>query len=114
MSGSGRGHTESERGGTPVGRRVPLARGAGEPINVYINGVLQQRGSDYEIRGGEVVFEEPIFKEGKISGIRKLTLGLGVVGVYRRHEVVDVEYTVNGKRAFASDLAVVPDDADDA
>jgi hypothetical protein len=111
MSGSGRGHSESESGGTPVGRRVPLPRGAAEPINVYVNGVPQQRGTDYQLRNGEVVFEQPIFKEGKISGLRKLTLGLGVVGVYRRHEVVDVEYTLNGKRAFASDLAVVPDDA---
>jgi hypothetical protein len=112
MTPSGRGHTESERGGTPIGRRVPLPRGAAEPITVYINGVQQERGGDYELRDGAVVFTEPIFKEGKISGIRKLTLGLGVVGVYRRHEVVDVEYTINGKRSFASDLEVVPDDPD--
>lgn len=109
MSPSGRGHTTTEKGGTPVGRRVPLPRGAKEPIRVYVNGVLQDPRADYELRRGEVVFKEPIFKEGKIRGLRKLTLGLGVVGVYRKHEVVDVEYTIEGKLCFASDLAVVPD-----
>ena len=111
MTPSGRGHTVTERGGTPVGRRVRLPRGAQEPISVYINGIQQKPGDDYEVRDGHLVFNEPIYKEGKIKGVRLWTLALGVVGVYRKHEVVDAEYTLNGKRAFASDLEVIPDEA---
>jgi len=106
---SGRGHTVTERGGTPIGRRVRLPRGAREPIRVFINGVEQKRGVDYELEPGGIRFAEPIHKEGEIRGWRRWTLLLGLVGVYRKHEVVDVEYTAGDERKFASDLEVIPD-----
>lgn len=106
---SGRGHTVTERGGTPIGRRVRLPRGGREPIRVFINGVEQKRGVDYELEPGGIRFAEPIHKEGEIRGWRRWTLLLGLVGVYRKHEVVDVEYTAGGERKFASDLEVIPD-----
>jgi hypothetical protein len=106
---SGRGHTTTERGGTPIGRRARLPTGAREPIRVFINGVEQKRGVDYELEPGGIRFTEPISKEGEIRGLRRLTLLLGLVGVYRKHEVVDVEYTLGAETKFASDLEIIPD-----
>ncbi len=108
---SGRGHTPSEREGTPVGRRAKLPRGAREPIRVFINGVEQNRGVDYELQPGLIVFTEPIHKEGEIRGVRRWTLLLGLIGVYRKNEIVDVEYTLEGAKKFASDLEILPDAA---
>jgi len=109
--GSGRGHGTSEQGGKPVGRRVPLPRGAERPITVFINGSEQVEGTDYDIASGTVIFREPIVKEdlSQLGAFRKLVLGLGLVGTYQKNEVVDVEYRVGGRTELASDLAVIPD-----
>ncbi len=109
--GSPRGHGPSHHGGTPVGRRVRLPRGARDPITVYINGHVQQADLDYRIAGGEIVFAEPILKEdlSGLSPLRKFALGLGLVGSYQRNETVDVEYSLGAERHFASDLEVIPD-----
>jgi hypothetical protein len=106
-----RGHGKSAHGGKPVGRRVRVPSGAREPIEVYINGMEQRRGEDYTMHEGDIVFRDPIIKEdlSELSAIRKLVLGLGLVGSYQRNETVDIEYTLNGRREFASDLAVIPD-----
>lgn len=108
---SGRGHGKEAHGGKPVGRRVPLPRGAQEPITVHINGMEQQRGVDYKLHDGTIVFKDPILKEdlSELPLMRKLVLGLGLVGSYQRNETVDVEYHIDGKHQLASDLAVTPD-----
>jgi hypothetical protein len=109
--GSGRGHGLSEQGGKPVGRRVQLPRGAERPITVFINGTEQTEGADYEIAGDLVVFREPIVKEDlrELGTVRKIVLGLGLVGSYQRHEVVDVQYRIEGRSHLASDLDVIGD-----
>ena len=53
---SGRGHTVTESGGTPIGRRARLPSGATEPIRVFINGVEQKRGVDYDLEPGGIRF----------------------------------------------------------
>ena len=108
---SGRGHGISEQGGKAVGRRVRLPKGATPPITVFINGSEQVEGTDYEIGSGSVIFREPIMKEdlSELGPLRKLVLGLGLVGSYQKHEIVDIEYEVAGKVQLASDLAVEPD-----
>ena len=100
------GHTEE---GVEVGRRVLLPRGAEPPFGVFLNGVRQTEGSDYRVRGREIVFNRPIVKEGKVSGFRWLAMLLGLFGTYRKHEVVDVEYRLAGKVQLASDVEVLPD-----
>lgn len=109
--GSPRGHGKSHRGGRPVGRRVKLPRGAADPIKVFINGNEQKLGLDYKILDGEIVFKEPIVKEdlSELSPVRKLVLGLGLVGSYQRNETVDVQYHLGTDRHFASDLEVIPE-----
>ena len=109
--GSGRGHGLSERGGKPVGRKVRLPRGAERPITVFINGTEQVEGTDYEVAGDVVVFREPIVKEDlrELGTVRKIVLGLGLVGSYQKNEVVDVQYRLGGKSHLASDLDVIGD-----
>ncbi len=99
---------EIPKGSYAAGRRVRLPRGAQPPFTVYVNGVEQAEGRDYRIRGEEIVFSRPIVKEEKLSGIRWLSMLIGVVGTYRKHETVDVEYTLRGERKLASDLQVLP------
>jgi hypothetical protein len=110
--GSSRGHGISEHGGKPVGRRVRLPRGAERPFKVFINGSEQVEGTDYEIAGGDtVIFREPIMKEDLrgLGPVRKVVLGLGLVGSYQKHEVVDVEYRIGAGTHLASNLEVQPD-----
>ena len=91
--------------GVEVGRRVRLPRGAEPPIRVYVNGVEQSEGSDFRIRGGEIVFERPIVKEGKVGGLRWLAMLLGLFGTYRK-QTVDVEYRLGGQVKLASDVEI--------
>jgi hypothetical protein len=104
-----RGHGRTATDGVPVGRRVRLPRGAEEPISVFINGIEQERGVEYEIAGGEVVFAEPIVKEGKLSGMRWLVMLIGLFGNYAKNETVDLTYRIAGRIQHASDVPVIPD-----
>ena len=60
---------------------------------------------------GEVVFRDPILKEDlkSLGLLRKVTLGLGLVGSYQRNETVDVEYQLGDRTHLASDLPVIPE-----
>jgi len=106
---SERGESEVPKGSVAAGRRVRLPSGAEPPIVVYVNGVPQTEGDDYRIEGSEVVFSRPIVKEGKLGAIRWLSMLIGVVGSYRKHETVDVEYRRGGQVKLASDVEIVPD-----
>lgn len=100
---------EVPEGSIAVGRRVRLPRGAEPPYVVFINGVEQSLGADYEIRSGEVVFSRPILKEEKLSGIRWLSMLVGVAGTYRKDETVDVQFNRGGQTELVSDLPILPD-----
>ena len=106
MSGQG----EVPKGSEAVGRRVPLPRGARPPIAVYVNGVVQREGVDYELGDGELVFNRQIIKE-RVGLGRWAAMYLGLFGTYRKHETIDVEYRLEGddRPHLASDLAVLPD-----
>jgi hypothetical protein len=106
---SGRGHAAGAKGGVDVGRRVRLPRGAERPIAVFINGVAQREGTDYEVHGREIVFANPIVKEGKLGAGRWLAMAAGLFGSYGRNETVDVEYRLGGETKLASDVEIVPD-----
>jgi hypothetical protein len=99
---------EIPKGSVAVGRRARLPRGAEPPVVVYVNGIQQAEGRDYELKGGQVVFSRPIVKE-RVGGMRWLAMFLGLFGTYRKHETVDVEYRLRGEPKLASDVDVVPD-----
>jgi hypothetical protein len=98
---------EVPEGSIAAGRRVRLPAAAAPPITVYVNGVAQTEGDDYRIEGSEIVFSRPIVKEGKLGAIRWLSMLIGVVGSYRKHETVDVEYRVGGQVKLASDVEIL-------
>ncbi|MFN8160193.1 MAG: hypothetical protein U0R52_04000 [Solirubrobacterales bacterium] len=100
---------EVPEGSVAAGRRVRLPPGAGEPFVVFVNGIEQAEGTDYELRAGEIVFSRPILKEARLGGIRWLSMLIGVAGTYRRHETVDVQFRREGRTELASDLPIIPD-----
>jgi hypothetical protein len=84
-----------------AGSRVHLPPGVGDRYEVYVNGVLQQPGRDFDRLGGELVFRRELAQEGRLGPIRWLSMLLGVAGTYRKHENVDVVYEVGGRRTVS-------------
>ena len=74
----------------------------GDGFEVFVNGVPQQRGVDYELVGRMLVFERALAGEGRLGFWRWLSLFLGVAGTYRKNDTVDVVYTQDGRRAVAT------------
>lgn len=97
--------TAIPKGSYAAGNRVELPAGAAAPFGVFINGVEQVEGSDYEVRDGGIVFTRQIIKE-KIGTSRWLAMYLGLWGSYRKDETVDVQFVRDGKVELESDLAV--------
>lgn len=79
-----------------------------EPFEVFVNGVLQARGRDYEVRGRELRFDKPLAKEGRLGTIRWLSIFLGIAGTYRKNDSIDVVYEAGGQRRVASALPIIP------
>ena len=88
--------------------RVMLPSAVQEPFEVFVNGVPQRRGTDYELRGRELVFSKPLAKEGRLGPLRWFSIFLGVAGTYRKNDSVDVVYEVGGRRTVAAALPIVP------
>jgi hypothetical protein len=89
------------------GSRVALPDRVQGPIEVYVNGIRQREGSDFERRGGELVFGRVLAEEGRLGFWRWLSLFLGIAGTYRKHETVDVVYEVAGRKTVESGLPIV-------
>jgi hypothetical protein len=96
------------KGSEAVGRRVKLPARAEPPFTVFINGIEQTEGTDYNLRAGEIVFTRPIVKE-KVGTGRWLAMYLGLFGTYRKNETVDIQFTRDGKVELASDAKIQPD-----
>ena len=90
------------------GWHVPLPAAVQEPFEVFVNGVPQRRGPDYELFGRELVFTKPLAKEGRLGPWRWLSIFLGIAGTYRKNDTVDVVYEAGGRRTVASDLPIIP------
>ena len=65
---------------------------------MFVNGVPQARGVDYQQRGRRLVFEGELSQEGKLGFWRWLSLFFGVAGTYRKNDTVDVVYSDGGSR----------------
>jgi hypothetical protein len=78
-----------------------------QPYEVYLNGVRQQLGVDFNVREGSLVFERELRKD-RISGWRWL-LGAWGVGTYRQNDSVDVRYEgADGSPRVAEGLEIDP------
>jgi hypothetical protein len=82
--------------------RVHLPPGVGVSYEVYVNGVRQEPGRDFDRIGNELVFRRELAQEGRLGPIRWLSMLLGVAGTYRKHETVDVIYEEGGRRTVSS------------
>jgi hypothetical protein len=78
--------------------RVELPAGVGDRYEVYVNGVRQEAGRDFDRIGGTLVFRRALAQEGRLGPIRWLSMLLGVAGTYRKNETVDVVYEAGGRR----------------
>jgi hypothetical protein len=87
---------------------VPLPAEVSEPFDVFVNGVPQVRGRDYEVVGGSLRFQRPLAKEGRLGVMRWLSMFLGVAGTYRKNDSVDVVYQSAGRRTVVSSLPIIP------
>jgi hypothetical protein len=86
---------------------VKLPAGVRSPFDVYLNGVLQEPGVDYQVRGGALIFDREL-KKDRISKWRWF-VGAWGVGTYRQNDSVDVRYErPDGSPALAEGLEIEP------
>jgi len=90
----------------PVGSRVRLPRGVRSPFEVYVNGVPQELGVDFQVIDGELVFGRELVQE-KLRK-RAWLIGMWGIGTYERNDEVDVRYEIDGKPMVAHALKVSP------
>jgi hypothetical protein len=86
---------------------VKLPPGVRTPFEVYVNGVLQELGSDYQVEGGEVVFGRELVQQK--LGLWAWFIGFWGVGTYKRNDEVDIRYEVDGHPMVAHALRLSPE-----
>jgi hypothetical protein len=84
---------------------VRLPAEVAEPFEVYLNGVRQRDGVDYDTRGRELHFPLRLAHD-HLSGWRWLVGAFGI-GTYRQDDSVDVRYERDG-RARVVQLGIEP------
>jgi hypothetical protein len=89
--------------------RVDLPPAVRPPFEVFVNGVPQRQGEDYELSGAgdALLFRRELVQEGRL-GFWRWFLGAWGIGTYRRNDVVDVRYTLDGRTLVAHGLPVRP------
>jgi hypothetical protein len=88
--------------------RVELPVQVGDEFEVFLNGVPQRRGVDFEQVGRSLLFERELATEGRLGFWRWTSMLLGVAGTYRKHDVVDVVYEAGGRRHVETGLPFQP------
>ena len=86
----------------PERTRVQLPAGLGGQYEVFLNGVRQQEGKDFQREGDELVFSRRLAREGRLGFWRWLALFLGVAGTYRQNDSLDLIYEAGGRRHVAA------------
>jgi hypothetical protein len=71
-------------------------------FDVFVNGVPQQEGVDYDRVGRMLVFQRELAEEGRLGFWRWLSMFLGVAGTYRKNDKVDVVFTREGRRTVVT------------
>ena len=90
--------------------RVELPSHIPPTFEVYVSGVRQQPGRDFQVEGRSLVLPRELAEEGKLGFWRWAAMWLGIAGTYRKHETVDVVYERNGRRMVETGLQPQPYD----
>jgi hypothetical protein len=87
--------------------RVQLPSNVRPPFEVFVNGVPQREGHDFELTptADALLFRRELVQEGKL-GFWRWFLGAWGIGTYRRNDVVDVRYQLDGRTLVAHGLMV--------
>jgi hypothetical protein len=85
--------------------RVRLPAGVREPFTVYVNGVRQEFGRDYQVRDGRLVFNRELVKARRLGFWHWLRGAFGI-GTYGRDDQVDVAWEVDGHPRVAHALDI--------
>jgi len=80
---------------------VPLPRAAAPPYRVFVNGVPQTEGVDYEVRGKTLRFDRELVQER--VALWRWIVGLIGIGTYRPDHSVDVRYETPDGRPMVAD-----------
>jgi hypothetical protein len=86
--------------------RVKLPPGVRSPFEVYVNGVKQELGTDYQVSAGELLFERELVNQK--LGARAWLLGFWGIGTYKRNDEVDIRYERDGAPMVAHALEIIP------
>jgi len=78
---------------------VRLPPGVRPPFDVYLNGVPQHEGVDYQVNGDMLRFPRRLVRD-KVSGWRWLIGAFGI-GTYRQDDSIDIRYERDGRSLFA-------------
>ena len=78
---------------------VRLPAGVRPPFAVYLNGVPQHEGVDYDVNGDMLRFPRRLVRD-KVSGWRWLIGAFGI-GTYRQDDSVDIRYERDGRPLLA-------------
>jgi hypothetical protein len=89
--------------------RVELPSHIPPEFEVYVNGVRQELGRDFQMEGRSLVFERQLAEEGRLGFWRWAFMWLGIAGSYRKHETVDVVYSSGGRRTVETGLRLRAD-----
>ncbi len=79
---------------------------------MWVNGVRQEEGVDYEVEGGALAFSRPLVKEGRLGFWRWFLMFMSIRGNYGPNDSVDVEYTAQGRERLATGLDIVAPEGD--
>ncbi|HEU5476893.1 MAG TPA: hypothetical protein VFU64_03580 [Gaiellaceae bacterium] len=95
--------------------RIELPQHVPPAFEVYVSGVRQVPGRDFQVEGRSLVFPRPLAQEGRLGFWRWASMWLGIAGTYRKHETIDIVYEADGRREVETDLTpqpYTPDDSD--
>ncbi len=94
----------------PQRTRIDLPDHVPASFEVYVNGVRQLPGRDYEVAGRSLYFPRALAQEGNLGFWRWTAMWLGIAGSYGKHETVDLVYEEGGRREVETGLRPVPVD----
>jgi hypothetical protein len=89
--------------------RVKLPAGVRSPFEVYVNGVRQELGTDYQVSEGMLLFERELVRQK--LGAKAWLLGVWGIGTYKRNDDVDVRWERDGVPQLAHALDIIPPEA---